>query len=335
MRRVDVPEVAGVLSTDDAIRSAESIAAVQERSGAIPWSPTGHTDPWDHVESAMALSVVGLREEATRAYEWMRREQRADGSWPMQYRGDVVEDAGSDTNFCAYVAVGVWHHFSITRDEDFLARMWPTVAAAIDFVLDFQSDRGEIAWAAGPNGRAEAALLTGNSSIFHSLRCAVAMAEHLSDPRPEWEIAADRLGAVLRHHEHAFVTKPAHSMDWYYPILAGALRGSAAVERIDQRWDDFVVDGLGIKCVDHQPWVTGAETCELVMALDAVGRRDHAVEQFANMQHLRDPDGAYWTGLVYSDGKRWPVERTTWTTAAVILAADVLCGATPGSEIFR
>ena len=34
-------------------------------------------------------------------------------------------------------------------------------------------------------------------------------------------------------------------------------------------------------------------------------------------------------------GRRWPVERTTWTTAAVILAADVLCGATPGGDIFR
>lgn len=30
-------------------------------------------------------------------------------------------------------------------------------------------------------------------------------------------------------------------MDWYYPILGGALRGPAAGARIEQRWDDFVV----------------------------------------------------------------------------------------------
>jgi hypothetical protein len=59
------------------------------------------------------------------------------------------------------------------------------------------------------------------------------------------------------------------------------------------------------------------------------------VEQLAAMQHLRDPDGSYWTGLQYSDGVRWPVERTTWTAAAMILAVDALSGATGGSGIFR
>ncbi len=32
-------------------------------------------------------------------------------------------------------------------------------------------------------------------------------------------------------------------MDWYYPILGGALRGPAATTRIGRRWDDFVVRG--------------------------------------------------------------------------------------------
>ena len=83
-----------------------------------------------------------------------------------------------------------------------------------------------------------------------------------------------------------------------------------------------MVDGLGIRCVNDRPWVTGAETCEFVMALDAIGEREHALNQFTAMQHLREADGSYWTGLVFADGKRWPVERTTWTGAAVILAAD-------------
>ncbi|MBO0866008.1 MAG: prenyltransferase, partial [Mycobacterium sp.] len=93
--------------------------------------------------------------------------------------------------------------------------------------------------------------------------------------------------------------------------------------------------GLGIRCVDDRPWVTGAETCELVLALDAMGNRQTALHQFAAIQHLREKDGSYWTGLVFSDGKRWPVERTTWTGAAVILAADALSRTTPGSGIFR
>ena len=65
----------------------------------------------------MALTAAGLIEPARRAFDWCRRQQRADGSWPIQLRAGVVEDANSDSNFCAYVAVGVWHHVLVTGDR--------------------------------------------------------------------------------------------------------------------------------------------------------------------------------------------------------------------------
>ena len=108
----------------------------------------------------------------------------------------------------------------------------------------------------------------------------------------------------------------------------------AAHDRLAADWDRFVVPGLGVRCVADRPWVTGAETCELALALAAVGRTDAALEQVAAMQHLRHDDGSYWTGLVFADGVRWPVERTTWTAAAVVLAADALSGATPAAGLF-
>jgi hypothetical protein len=209
------------------------------------------------------------------------------------------------------------------------------VQSAIDFVIDLQLSSGEICWARSDSGPVREALLTGCASIHHSIRCALALAEFLEEPQPEWEVAVGQLGHALVAHPDAFKKKDRHSMDWYYPILGGALRGYEAVDRLEQRWDDFVVPGLGVRCVDDRPWVTGAETCELVMALDALGYRAAAREQFAAMQHLREGDGSYWTGLVFADGKRWPVERTTWTGAAMILAADALSGATPGGTLFR
>jgi len=331
----DVPAVDGALSVQQCLDTAASIARTQEPSGAIPWSPFGHTDPWDHVESAMALSAAGLYQPALAAYEWCRREQRADGSWPIQYRAGVVEDANSDSNFCAYIATGVWHHLVITEDAGFAERMWPTVRAAIDFVIDLQQPGGEIGWARSSAGPLTEALLTGCASIYQSIRCALALANRMGEPQPEWEVALGRLGHAITAHPEAFTDKPHHSMEWYYPILGGALRGRRAHERIEQRWAEFVVGGLGIRCVNNRPWVTGAETCELVLTLDALGERDRAVEQFTNMQHLRERDGSYWTGLVYADGKRWPLERTTWTGAAVVLAADALSNSTPGASIFR
>lgn len=336
MRRTyDPPCVPGVVTPEQCRHTALSIAAVQESSGAIPWFEGGHTDPWDHVECAMALTAAGLLGPARDAFDWCKNMQRADGSWPIQLRGGTVEDANSDTNFCAYIAAGVWHHVLITGDHAFAVTMWPVVTAAIDFVLDLQADSGEVYWARGSSGPSPEALLTACASIFHSIRCALALADYVGEPQPEWEVALGRLGHALAAHPEAFAEKDHHSMDWYYPILGGALRGPAAAARIAQRWSDFVVDGLGVRCVDDRPWVTGAETCELVMALDAIGDTTAAHQQFTAMQHLRDPDGSYWTGLVFADGKRWPEERTAWTGAAVILAADALSDTTPGAGIFR
>ena len=51
------------------------------------------------------------------------------------------------------------------------------------------------------------------------------------------------------------------------------------------------------------------------------------------MQHLREADGSYWTGLVFDEGVRWPEERSSWTSAAVVLAADALAGG-PTAELF-
>ncbi|WP_017974454.1 hypothetical protein [Actinopolyspora halophila] len=332
----ELPAVDGVLSATEVGVTVESISAAQEASGAIPWYPGGHVDPWDHVESAMALSAGGMLAAAERAYEWSARTQRPDGSWPLRIREGEVEDSGADTNFCAYLAVGVWHHLQVTGDLAFARRLWPSVRDAIDFVLSAQRPRGEIAWALGADGRAmPEALLTGCSSIHHSLRCALALADRLGLPQPSWEMALGRLGHVLREHPEIFTAKERYSMDWYYPVLGGALRGEPARERLRRRWDEFVVDGLGALCVVDHPWVTGAETCELVLSLDAVGSRATARELFAAVQHLREEDGSYWTGFVYPDGKNWPVEHTTWTAAAVVLAADALSGSTPGCGVFR
>ena len=214
--------------------------------------------------------------------------------------------------------------------------MWPTVRDAIGYVLDLQAPRGEIAWERKADGsRAGYALLAGCSSIYQSLRCAVALAEFVGQPQPDWELAADQLGHVIVNHPEAFADKSRFSMDWYYPVLAGPVRGPGAAARLDDRWHDFVVPGLGARCVSDQPWVTGAETCELVLALDAIGDRGRAVEQFRDIQHLRDADGAYWTGWQFANQAHFPGERSSWTAAAMILAADALAGATGGAGLFR
>ncbi len=330
MRLRDLP---GVLTAGQLQDSVDSLVRAQQACGAIPW-PDGHTDAWDHVECAMAMVLGGRLEPARAAYDWLLATQQADGSWATSYDGRVVLDAKVDTNQCAYVAVGVWQWWQLTGDLDLPRRMWPAVRAALDFVVDLQTPGGALFWAREADGTIVAdSLLTGSASSYQSLRCGVALAELLRDPQPEWELAAGLLQHAVAHHEELFLDKSRFSMDWYYPVLGGSVRGAAALARIDDAWDAFVVPGVGVRCVSDRPWVTGAETAELAMSLATLGDARRALRVFTDAQHLRDQDGSYWTGLVYDEEVRWPAERSTWTAAAMVLGADCLVGG-PTLELF-
>ena len=325
----------------DILQTAESIAAAQIRSGAIPW-PDGHVDPWDHVECAMALSACGLAGPARRAYRWLRDTQRPDGSWPRTtggpgtHRPDEIADRAAESHHAAYVAVGVWHEYLVTGDLGFVASMWPVVRRATEWVIGLQTPRGEVAWERDAAGRpGEFALLSGCASILQGLRCASALAELTGEPQPDWELAVVQLGHILARHPEAFAEKDRFAMDWYYPVLSGALRGAAAESRLDSGWDTFVVPGLGSRCVSDEPWVTVAETCELVLSLDACGRGADARDLFRAIRAQRHDDGSYWTGWQYANKEHFPDERSSWTAAAVVLAADALTDFSGGAAIFR
>ena len=326
----------GLPSFSDARRTAAWLASCQERDGAIGWERRRHVDAWNHVEAAMALTAFDQAEAADAAYGWLRVSQRPDGTWPMRSTRGEVQDGSADTNQVAYVAVGLWHHWLVRGERAFVERMWPTVVRALDWVAARQLEWGGIAWNEAVDGELwDTALLAGSSSIVHSLDCGVLLGDLLGVDTSGWRGVRQRLAAAVRDDEALFLDNQRYSMDWYYPVLGGALRGDAARDRLQKRWDDFVVPDLGIKCVADRAWVTGAETCELALALDAIGHRDAALEQVRAMQHLRDRDGAYWTGFVHTEGVRWPVERSTWTAAAMLLALDAVTDHSAGAGIFR
>jgi hypothetical protein len=309
-------------------------------SGEIPWFEGGYTDPWDHVESAMGLSIGGEYDAARRAYEWLYKMQLEDGSWWASYRGDEIDNPKRrESNFVAYIASGVWHHFLVSGDRDFLRGMWPMVDKAIGFVLSLQTEHGDIYWTVDEQGVPEDdALVTGCSSIYKSLECAHNIAVTLAEERPHWLEARERLGVALRHKPERFdrtwESKARYSMDWFYPVLSGALPEVEARARLAARWDEFVEDKLGCRCVSDQPWVTVAESCELVMALLAAGDHARAVEVYSWLHQWRTGDGSYWTGYQMVEDLLWPDEKPTWTAAAILLAADALTEHTGASKLF-
>ncbi|MET8671094.1 prenyltransferase [Streptomyces albidoflavus] len=329
----------GVLTEQQARATVAALLAVQRADGAIPWFRGHHLDPWDHTEAAMALDAAGAHEAAARAYEWLARHQLPDGSWYAAYADGEAEeptDLGRESNFTAYVAVGVWHHYLATGDDAFLDRMWPVVVAAVEHVLALQQPGGQIGWKREADGTAVTdALLTGSSSIHQALRCALAIAEQREEPQPDWELATGLLAHAIRRHPERFLDKNRYSMDWYYPVLGGAVTGAEAKARIDEGWDRFVVPKLGVRCVVPNPWVTGGESCELALTLWVMGESDRALEILQSVQHLRDAQsGLYWTGYVFEDEAIWPRELTTWTAGSLLLAVAALGGDEPTCAVF-
>lgn len=321
--------------------TVDYIAQTQLQSGAIPWFEGGILDPWDHVESAMGLTIGKRFDEARQAYYWLRDYQLENGSWLASYKNDIVEDGTrAESNFVAYVATGVWHYYLSTMDIGFLEQLWPTIDRAMGFVLSLQGKQGQIFWAEDTtHGIREDSLITGCSSIYKSFECALNIATVLDIKVPHWALARTRLGHALRNHPECFDrtwdSKSRFAMDWYYPVLTGVIQGHTARQHLRSRWQQFVVEGRGSHCVNDEPWVTVAESCELVMALLASGEYHRAVQLFSWLHELRDSDGSYWTGYVYRDHAIWPEEKPTWTAGAVLMAADALSNATPAAHLFR
>jgi hypothetical protein len=320
--------------------TVEFILNCQQADGSIPWFDGGHADPWDHVEAAMGLSIGGEWNAAEKAYQWLQDTQLEDGSWWAAYKSGAIDNGDRrETNFVAYIASGVWHHYLITDNTEFLNRLWPTVERAISFVLKLQSEHGEIQWAVKPCGSAkEDALITGCSSIYKSLECACNIAATLGRNRRDWVDARARLGDALRNKPERFdrtwESKARYSMDWFYPILAGLLSKSQAQARLKERWHEFVEQNMGCRCVSDQPWVTVAESCELTMALLAAGDHARAVTVYSWLHQWRENDGSYWTGYQFVEDVLWPDEKPTWTAGAILLAADALTGHTAAANLF-
>lgn len=314
----------------------ESIVAIQTQDGSIPWLKNGIADPWTHVENAMAIDIGNYHTEAIRAYEWLVNNQLPDGSWYASYQNGKPQETHKVSHVVAYIAVGVWHHYLVTGDISFLKQMWPSIRKAIDFVLHMRGPYGEIYWARDSEGIIYPnALVAGCSSIYLSIKCAISIASELGHEKPLWKEANAALARAIQKMPFLFESAPKNkdifAMDWYYPAMCSVINGKEAKERLFSNWDKFVVHGFGSLCSLDKDWVTVAETSELAMALAIHGEYQQSATVLNWLHQMRDEDGAYWYGIALPQNEIWPVEKPTWTSAAVIMAVDMLRPMSPTS----
>jgi hypothetical protein len=347
-----------LLSADEVAETAAWVASLQLADGMVPWYRGGHADPWNHVEAAMALAAAGRRAEVERAFAWLEAKQLEEGSWCASYVPGGVLEPHRDPNACAYVATGAWWCHEVGFGRAFLERWWPMIERALRWCLRQQLAGGEVAWCVGPDGvRANWALLAANSSVHLSWRCAAEIARALGEDPSPWDRAAARVASAVARsvvdggramapgattdrwaaskRQAGFAQKERWAMDWYYPALTGALCREAGRRRLLARWGEFVVPGLGVRCVSDRLWVTAAETAEGAMAAWRAGLASEAKSLLGWARHLRHPRGAYWTGCAHPECRRFPGgQLSTYSAGAVLIADHVLSGRSRAARIF-
>jgi hypothetical protein len=307
-----------------------SIVAVQQSDGSIPWFQGGITDTWTHVESAMAIDVGNFHAEAEHAYEWLSEIQLEDGSWYASYKDGQPLEIHKVSHSVSYIAVGVWHHYLTTGDLSFIKKMWPSVRKAIEFVLNMRGPNGEIYWARDSAGKIyPTALISSCSSTYLSIKSALSIASVLGEDMADWKEANAALMKAIKEMPCILSTpqeknKFTFAMDWYYPAMCCVINGDDARQHLSSGWDKFVIDGFGCLCSLEQGWVTAAETSELAISLAVHGEYENSATVFNWIHQLRDNDGAYFYGIALPTKEIWPEEKPTWTSAAVVLAADML-----------
>mgnify|MGYP003323653441 CR=1 FL=1 len=316
------------------------ISHLQLESGAIPSNKDGSHDPWDHLEAVMGLATLGFIQEATLGLEWMKQNQNEDGSWFNLYQGNHAIEKNKQSNFSTYIAVAVWHNYLLTDDINTLKYFWPSIQKGMTFALSLQDMNGAIAWNIDASGITdEDYLLTGCSSIAKSIECSIAICEILdeSDFKSILLNAHSKLIHAIENPIGIFDLKKDRSrfsMDWYYPILSGASLENNFETLIKKITDIFWIPDFGIKCVSDEPWVTVAETSECSIAFKKIGHEKNAIELLLNAAAIVDKNSVPFMGWQLEEKIYWPEEKPSWTSAALILAADANNALTKASNLF-
>ena len=254
----------------------------------------------------MALDAAGEHEAAARAYALARRPPERGRLLVRRLRGrrrgQLPRDRGRETNFCAYrrrrrLAPLPGHRRRRVPRPDVARRARGDRVRA----RNSSGPAAQIGWKREADGTpVDDALLTGCSSVYQALRCALAIAEEREEPQPDWELAAGALGHAIRSHPERFLDKSRYSMDWYYPVLGGAMPGAQARRGSRRAGTASSSPDLGVRCVLPNPWVTGGESCELALALWVMGESGPGAGDAPVRSGTCAPSGGmYWTGYVF------------------------------------
>ncbi|MFZ5985613.1 MAG: glycoside hydrolase family 15 protein [Bacillota bacterium] len=89
-----------------------------------------------------ALDASGLTMTVDKFYEWAVMTQDEDGSWQQRYHmdGNLAPSWGMQVDETGTLIWGMLRHYEVTKDKDFLERMWDSIKRGVEFLVDFIDD---------------------------------------------------------------------------------------------------------------------------------------------------------------------------------------------------
>ena len=289
------------------------IISNQSSSGAIFWDEKGKCDPWDHCECLIALAIYEEWEHFWRGVNWFFTNLNEDGLIYAEFQNEKPSKLHYESHHAPYIIMPLIQASLIDKEQDYKKILTNEQLLKLENIFevldDFKDEDGYFYWAKDSNGYSDNSLITASMSIFLSL-----VAKDKSFPKfntEMWQEKFNRDG----------VDRSRFSMDFYYPFLAGIKNNKK--EFLDLL-DNYYVKGLGVKCVAEEPWVTIAESSECVISALIHDNENIAKKIFNDIQQFQNKDGIFPTGYQYDMEIFWPEENSTWTNAAVIIAAHAL-----------
>ena len=289
------------------------IISNQSSSGAIFWDEKGKCDPWDHCECLIALAIYEEWEHFWRGVNWFITNLNEDGLIYAEFQNEKPSKLHYESHHAPYIIMPLIQASLIDKEQNYKKILTNEQLLKLENIFevldDFKDEDGYFYWAKDSNGYSDNSLITASMSIFLSL-----VAKDKSFPKfntEMWQEKFNRDG----------VDRSRFSMDFYYPFLAGIKNNKK--EFLDLL-DNYYVKGLGVKCVAEEPWVTIAESSECVISALIHDNENIAKKIFNDIQQFQNKDGIFPTGYQYDMEIFWPEENSTWTNAAVIIAAHAL-----------
>ena len=242
--------------------------------------------------------------------DWFFNTLSQDGLIYPEFQNNKITHNHFESHHAPYIILPLMQAVLMGRGDLITSDIKSKIKIIFDQLDRFRDTDGYYNWARDKNGFCDNSLITASMSIFLSLK-ALNNSSKIKFDQKLWSSKFNRDG----------IDRSRFSMDFYYPYMCGVKNNKNVFHN---SLKDFYVEGLGVKCVKEEPWVTIAESCECIIALLVLGDIETAKKIFNNILQFKNDNGIFPTGYQYKMDIFWPEENSTWTNAAVIIAAHAL-----------